>query len=190
MRISLVMSLSTFLTLAALCSPGATQSTHVDEKWGFKIRVPEDFRKIPSQVGEQWIIGKYQSEKNYFTEKGWEFKPIMQMIIFPEERKKKKRVEVEEKKDEITIRWQQKYKDYKEFLKGNFAGGGYFFSKETEGKMGGVRVSQYEIKVEKLANTKQRIITWVYHLEEGLLRVELPKRGRKARRASEKKRAR
>lgn len=166
---------TTLLAVAFTLSVGiaASAQTHTDERWGFKIRVPKDFRKIPAKPTERWIIGRYQSEKNYFTKDGWEFKPMMNLIIFPHSRKKGKRVEVEQSGDEITINWKQKYKDYKDYLKRNFGGGGYYFSLEEEGKEGGVDVTKYEIKVEKLANTKQRIVTWVYHLHDADLAVQV-----------------
>ena len=56
------------------------------------------------------------------------------------------------------------YENYEDYLDRTFAGGGFYVSNRKETKVGGVEVTQLEIKVEKLTyNGPKRITTWIYH---------------------------
>lgn len=147
----------------------ASAQMHEDSSWGFKVRVPSGWEKIPLQVNERWIIGKYMCNRSYVGEEGWNHKPDMKIVVFPEEVKKKKgKVDLKATENEegwsLSVKF--KYKSYPDYLKGNFAGGGWYFSQEEEGELAGVKVTRYEAKIEKLVNQKRRIIAWVYHLPD------------------------
>ncbi len=162
-----------FLVAGVLNAPVPAQY-HVDNTWGFKLKVPRGWREIPLKVNERWILAKYQSKQSYLNEEGIDYKAEMMIIVFPEERKKEKRTrKVETDGETVRVQFKTKYKDYKDYLKNTMVGGGYYFSKEDEGAIAGVKVSQCEIKVEKAAYWgKQRIVTWIYHLPDAELAVD------------------
>ena len=165
-----------FLAAGVLSAPVPAQ-IHEDNNWGFKIRVPKDWRIIPLKANERWILGKYQSNRAYQTKEGYEHRPEMKMIIFPEQRKKEKgsgRVRVENDGETVRVTRKGNYKDYKDYLKKNFAGGGYYDATDPEeDTISGVRVTKYDIKVEKGARAKRRIIAWVFHLPDADLAVDI-----------------
>jgi len=60
---------------------------HEDKKLGFKINSPKKWTQIPIQNDEQWIVGRFQSDKsNHYTDKTlgytYDHKPELTMIAF------------------------------------------------------------------------------------------------------------
>lgn len=153
----------------ARAAPAGDAYENVD--FGFKFRPPKDWAQMPQQSDEQWQVVKYLSDKTYFwTDKagGWtyEFKPELTVVAFVTELTRKK-AEVERKqedgKDTITVLLRNPYKDYLDWLKGTYSGGGYYVSEEKDLELEGVKVHVYDIKVEKLARGgPKRIVTWIY----------------------------
>lgn len=146
---------------------------HEDTKYGYKVKSPKGWGYVPMGADEKWIAGKFLSDKAYTwtdpdTNMGATFKPVMQVIVFIDEVVKKRGVEMEEGDDgDIWISLNNPYKDYKDFLDKTYRGGGWFVSAEEEAEHRDLRVTQYEIKVEKLSYTgPKRIVTWVFHTEE------------------------
>ena len=119
----------TFITgLAMVCflaGPGLTRTSsqmHEDNAWGFKVKVPRGWQEIPLKVNERWIIGKYMSDKSYVSEESYNHKPEMKIVVFPESVKKQRsRVEVKEDGESLEISLKYRYKDYRDYLKGNFS---------------------------------------------------------------------
>ena len=157
---------------ASAAPPPQSGGTHQDERFGYKIRYPRGWRQIPQQVGEQWQIAKYQSDKLYvYNEKetgwSWEHRPEMVVIAFveqPEEEEGEKKEAEEDEDGNRIIRLSNPYKDYEEYLDGTFSGGGWYVSEKKESKVGGTPVTRIEVKVEKLTRRgPMRLITWVYH---------------------------
>ena len=154
----------------ATAAPGAY---HEDKKFGYKVKSPRGWRHIAMSQDEKWISLKYLSDKSSFwndkeTGMSAEFKPVMQVIVFVDEVVKKRGVEVEDDGEgTLWISLNNPYKDYQDFLKQTYSGGGWYVSAEDEGELKGVKVTKYEIKVEKLTYTgPKRIITWVFHTED------------------------
>jgi len=146
---------------------------HEDARLGYKIRYPKGWRHIAMGADEKWIAAKFLSDKScIFNDKeaGWTFthKPVMQVIVFIDEVVKKRGIETEEADDgSVWISLNNPYKDYEDFLQQTYRGGGWYISEEEEGELKGVKVTKYEIKVEKLTNTgPKRIVTWVFHTDE------------------------
>ncbi|MCK6449090.1 MAG: hypothetical protein L6Q99_22055 [Planctomycetes bacterium] len=142
--------------------------------FGFKFRPPKSWAQMPQQSDEAWQIVKYLSDKTYYwTEKGgwtYEHKPELTVIAFVTELTRKK-AEVERKKedgkDSITILLRNPYKDYLDWLKRTYSGGGWYVAEEKDLELSGVKVHVYDIKVEKLASGgPKRIVTWVYKQED------------------------
>ncbi|MBN2491083.1 MAG: hypothetical protein JXQ29_09555, partial [Planctomycetes bacterium] len=166
--------LAALLAAGFAVAPAAAQKMHEDNAWGFKVKVPSGWREIPLQVAERWIIGRYQSDRSYLSEEGFNHNPEMKIVVFPEEAKKEAgRIERKEDEDKVRVEIKARYKDYQAYLKGNFTGGGYYFSKEEQGEIAGVKVSMYEVTVEKLTYMgKQRLIAWVFHLPDADIAIE------------------
>jgi hypothetical protein len=164
--------------LASLLPPAAPAGTgeYVDSRLGFKMFVPKAWTQLPLSLDERWMVAKFLSDKTYFhTEKGggWtsEHKPDLQVIAFVAEAMKEKlKVEKREAEGGVTewrIFLENPYKSYEDFLKGRYAGGGWYVSDKKEGKVNDVLVTQYEIKVEKLSmDGPKRIFTWIYHVPD------------------------
>lgn len=157
--------------------PAIAQSTgvHTDDELGYRIAVPRDWQQMPLQNDERWIVAKYLSDKDYFDRSesfASGFKPEMRVILFPFAVTKGTKVEkVEEEETEegktSTFVIRNPYRDYKEYLDKNYAGGGWFVSLEEEKKDKDLSWTLIEIKVEKLAyGGKKRLVAGVFHHAE------------------------
>jgi hypothetical protein len=156
-----------------------TGGEHEDERFGYKIRPPKDWASIPVKVNEGWLIAKFLSDRAYYyTEKGgwtYEHKPELMVIAFVDEVVKQKGPKVEKPDEDTTIyTFQNRYKDYQDYLRNTYSGGGFYISAEEESQVGDVPVTCYEIKVEKLVrNGPKRIITWVFHVPDVDIAVQI-----------------
>ncbi|NJN14127.1 MAG: hypothetical protein HC813_00180 [Planctomycetes bacterium] len=167
--------------LFALCcfAPGlfagdAPGGYHSDEAWGYKVRTPQGWTEAALSADENWIASKFLGKREleaknsqYWTRET----PEMWVIGFPHARKEEVGARKVDRGDYDEIQFDAPYKDYKDFIKRNknflsWEGGGYFFSKEEETEIGGVPVTQYEIKMEQMVNTPRRVVAWVYHFED------------------------
>ena len=150
-----------------------------DERVGYKVKTPKGWSQVALKADEQWIILKYLSDKEHIyldevDKSTWTHRPDMTVIAFIESVVKKDGVEVtEEDEDTFVIEFNNPYKNYKDFLKRTYGGGGWFVHSEEEGEVNGIPVTQYEIKVEKLTMSgPKRIVTWVYHFDDVDLAVQ------------------
>lgn len=158
-----------------LLTASAFAQTHEDNRMGFKMRQPKEFTSIPIKATEEWIVAKFLSEKSHFftdpdLKLTYEHKPEMQVIAFLGEKFKEDKVERETDEDDgvtrIKVRFTNPYKDYPDYLKGTYSGGGFFIDEEVEAKVGDYEVTQYLVRVEKGSNGPKRVIAWVYHTED------------------------
>ncbi|MFK5956907.1 MAG: hypothetical protein QM477_10735 [Planctomycetota bacterium] len=148
---------------------------HEDEKLGFKMTTPKKWNQIPIQNNERWIVGRYQSNKsNHYTDEtfGWTYnhKPEMTMIAFTGESMKTD-IDLDlggkdkGKTISTTLRLENPYKDYEEYLRKTYRDGGWYVDSEESLEIRGVKVTAFSIKVEKSSRLgPKRITTWVYHL--------------------------
>lgn len=147
-----------------------------DTRYGFRFKAPKEWTRIPLKLEEQWQVAKYLSDRAYFytdPSDGWtnEHKPQATVIAFVTE-KVREEAKIRKQKDEkgddrYVILISNPYKDYLDYMKRTYSGGGWFVSEEKEAKLGDLAVTQYEIKVEKLTNDgPKRIVCWVYHTPE------------------------
>jgi hypothetical protein len=152
---------------------------HEDERWGYKVRVPDGWITAALSADEEWIASKHLAERETEAKKGlwWaSSRPEMWVIGFPHARQdergtrfgKDEKDEKSAKEDQTQAFFNNPYKDYKDFLKRErwFAEGGYFFSEEKEDEVAGMKVTMYEIKVDKMVDAPIRIFTWVYHFDD------------------------
>jgi hypothetical protein len=169
------------LPSAATASPAGPalvaqdKGVHEDAQFGFKFRPPKEWTRIPLKLEERWQVAKYLSDRPYFyTDKteGWtyEHKPQLLVIAFVSElvrQEARAKREKKEGQDRISILIENPFKDYLDYLKRTYSGGGYYVSDQQETKIDDLDVTQYEIKVEKLTRDgPKRIVCWVYHTKE------------------------
>lgn len=161
-------------TSPTLATGGLQNSTHKDERFGYQFKPPKRWKSIALKSDEMWLTAKYVSDKSYFytDETGWTYEhtPEVMVIAFQHENQKRKKEVNEEQEDGVkvtTIVINNPYKDYEDFLDRTYAGGGWYVDKKEESKNGDLKVTQYEVKVEKLARTgPKRIVTWMFHTED------------------------
>ncbi len=156
----------------------ATQDKNVfqDDRYGFKFKSPKEWARIPLKLEEQWQVAKLLCEHNYFytdPEGGWTYdhKPAAVVIAFVTEKvreeAKLRKAKDPKGEDRYVILITNPYKDYLDYMKKTYSGGGWFVSDKKDVKLDDVDITQYEIKVEKLTRDgPKRIICWVFHTPE------------------------
>lgn len=155
-------------------SPDPPGAKHRDERFGFAFDPPRGWESMALQTDEVWLAAKYLSDKSYYytDETGWTYshKPELLVIAFQHENQKRKKEVVEEEEDGVKVTTtviDNPYEDYEDFLDRTYAGGGWFVHEKEEDEHDDLKVTKYQIKVEKLARTgPKRILTWVYHTED------------------------
>jgi hypothetical protein len=142
------------MVLALLAADAAAQSAggyHKDERWGYKVRVPDDFKTAALSANEEWIASKHIATRLLYAKDSEFYEadyPQMWVIGFPHQRQEERGAKIETDGEKTTIEFKNPYKDYKDFIKREswFVGGGYYFSEEKEDNIGDVKVTKYEIK--------------------------------------------
>jgi hypothetical protein len=147
------------------------QTKHKDERWGYKVRVPDDFKTAALSANEEWIASKHIATRLLYAKDSEFYEadyPQMWVIGFPHQRQEERGAKIETDGEKTTIEFKNPYKDYKDFIKREswFVGGGYYFSEEKEDTIGDVKVTKYEIKVEKMVSSPYRIVAYVYHFPD------------------------
>lgn len=163
--------------LASLAVPAAAQKQgiHEDTKKGFRIKVPEKWTTVPVKIDEKWIVAKFLSNRSYETKSRdysnyGEHKPLIQVIEFDDEARKLK-VEEERRGDTTFVAKNSPYRDYKDYLKRN-VGEGWYIDKEEAATEAGVPCTKFQVRIEKGAQMKRRLITWLFRGEKGEMAVE------------------
>ncbi len=155
----------------AVLAPVADAQKFEDNRFGYELLTPRDWDQVPIKANEEYIIAKFLSKKtHFFTDPDlkltYEHKPEIQVIAFLSEKYRKDEVEREESEngDTVTIRFNltNPFKDYEDFLKNTYSGGGFYIAEQSDDEIGGLEVTQYLVKVEKGANGPKRITTWVF----------------------------
>jgi len=159
---------------AAVDAGDAAGAYFTNERWGYKVRVPKGWTQAAMSADEKWIASKHLGKRpleaknsQYWTRET----PEMWIIGFPHVRRGERRAKRVEGVSSTELIVNNPYTDYKDFIKRNrgfltWERGGYYFSKEEETEINGVKVTQYEIAMEKMVNTKRRVIAWVYHYDD------------------------
>jgi len=159
---------------AAVDAGDAAGAYFTNERWGYKVRVPTGWTQAAMSADEKWIASKHLGKRElearnsqYWTRET----PEMWVIGFPHIRRGDRRAKTVEGIGSTELIVNNPYTDYKDFIKRNrgfltWERGGYYFSKEEETEIDGVKVTQYEIAMEKMVNTKRRVIAWVYHYDD------------------------
>ncbi|MHC4079260.1 MAG: hypothetical protein ACYST0_12565 [Planctomycetota bacterium] len=143
---------------------------YTDKTLGFKVKAPSKWRQIPTKPEEQWIVALFQSNREFTSKEGYYKKLLMRVIMFDKNVGKKER---EENKKDGVIRFGRslRYRDFKDYVKQTQGGGGFYFSVEKERK-GGTPATIYEVKFEKMARAKRRIVAWEFKRQDVSFAVE------------------
>ncbi len=165
---------------ALASSAGLSQSVHKIPAKGLSVSFPTGWQTIPIKPGEQWILAKFIGDREV-TIRGKDtsgtltHRPSMRVLSFPKVKDGGVSVEVE-KTDTRTVTVidvSRPYRNYDDYLKRNFQGGGYFVSAETNGEVGAIPVTQREVTIEKMAAIPRRLLVCIYHLPEEDVAVEI-----------------
>lgn len=145
-----------------IAAPAVARAAHYeDETLGFSLNVPQGWRGIPIAAEEEYIVAKWQSEREYVDKKeGWSHRPELKVVLF--DPKAKKTAEVKDEGEGITrIAVKNPYRTFKDWVKSDTSGGRYI-SKEEEITVNGVPTTWYEVAYEKLTVPRHGI-AFVYH---------------------------
>ncbi|MFV1958499.1 MAG: hypothetical protein ACC662_03695 [Planctomycetota bacterium] len=146
-----------------------------NERWGFKIRAPQGWKRRAVHVKEQWIADRFYPDAPLRVRGSLEdqvaYRPDLLVVGFPHARTKRAGVHKEKIGENAwVITVENPYRDYLDFVKreswAGGQGGGWFVSRNEEIEHAGLPVTVVEIKVEKLARAPLRIVTWVYHADD------------------------
>ncbi|MEN8150680.1 MAG: hypothetical protein ABFS86_12730 [Planctomycetota bacterium] len=158
------------LTLLCVLAGPANAQVHENKKMGYRISHPKKWTQVPIKSGEQWIVGKYLSAKDY-TDHSEEFassyRPEMLVILFPDAVTKDRGVERSTDGDDTFIRIKNPYRDYEHYLDENLHEGGWHISLKEEKKGKNLSWTLIEAKIDKLTyGGKKRLIAGVFHADD------------------------
>jgi hypothetical protein len=150
------------LVVAALAASAPAREApggfYRNEAFGYKVRVPKEWRLAALPPGEAVIASKHLGKRALEAAKSLHWtreEPEMWVIALSHEG--------------------ERAADYVDFVQRQAHvvawGRGYDFSREKEATVGGVKVTQYEISVAKDQKRRdkeapRRIVTWVYHFDD------------------------
>jgi len=159
------------LLCAGPALPQSAGGYYKNEQWGYKVRVPDDFKEAALSASEEWIASKHTATRLLYAKRSEFYEadyPQMWVIGFPHNRQQERGAKVSKDDGTTKITFKNPYKDYKDFVKRErwFVGGGYYFAEEEEDTVHGMKVTKYVIKVEKMVSSPYRIVAWVYHGED------------------------
>ena len=156
-------------------------SEHRDERLGISIKVPKKWTKIPQATEELWVSAVFLADKEQrYSDKQygftWTHRPEMRVVAFPRQRLDDAEDEEERRDKDGNVRLEivSPYKDYKDYLRRSYGGGGWHITDQDTKKVKGVPVTCYEILVERNTGLSgpKHITTWVYHLDIGDVAVQ------------------
>lgn len=160
------------LSVAAAIPPAQDSGVLVDARFGFKLRPPKEWSKIPPKLQEPWLLAQYLSDKSYYyndkaSGSSWEHKPELLVIAFLSEAARKRteaNAAPQDANEKLKLLLANPAKDYLDYFKRAYSDGGYRVSDPKEAKVEDLAVTQYQIDVPKLTRTgPRRIVCWVFH---------------------------
>lgn len=171
--------LASLAALAAFAASAAAQETHKFPDHGFKISAPSGWTLVPARPGEQWILARFMSNREYqckVDDKASTLtsthRPWLRVIGFPKRQSRADVTVVEETETRKTTLITYPYRDYDDYLKRNDHGGGYFVASSEKIIIAGIPVTRQDVKIEKMATVPRRLLACIYHLPDRDLAVE------------------
>lgn len=149
--------------------PGARADSHRDEKLGYSFQAPAKWSSIPVDPGG-FLAARFQSNREYeFNDvKGnsWtRHRPYIEVVVIPFAAKDAAGAVVEKTDSGIKVTRSAPWKDLKEYMDKVYQErriGGFHFSGEEAGTVGGLKVRMLEITVDKLVEGERRIFGWEF----------------------------
>lgn len=140
----------------------AAADLHKDEQLGYTVQVPNGWRQIPIAGEEKYIVGKFQSDREYVERlEGWSHRPELKVILFDPKAKMTGQTQAG---DTTVVRIENPYKTFKDFVKSDGEGGRYI-SEEKDTTVNGAPTTWYEVKYEKLTVARHGL-AFVYHADD------------------------
>lgn len=135
-------------------APAQSSGWHVDEAYGYKVRIPtfpRTWEQVPLQVGEEHILAKYVSTKTYRPKRlpDIEFmleahKPFMKVIYLAKD---------------------ARFKDYHDYRTQSSADGAFLVSeKKPKAADSSVTVAEYKCEVKTVP---RRSLAWIFLRDDG-----------------------
>lgn len=124
--------------------------------FGFKLRVPKDWREVPAD--HKWIASKHLGKRELDAQRGTQYisreSPEVWILAFPH----------------AAGDLENPYPDYRDFLSRNtefidFANS-YEIVEEKETTVGDVKVTTYDIKETKGDRIPHHVVAWVFHFDD------------------------
>jgi len=140
-----------------------------NERWGFKVRVPDGWTSVALPASEEWIALKQLGKRELLPKDSfWGRRPEMWVVGFPHARLEERGAKVETRGDGKVVTIRDPYKDYKDFLarESGFVGGGWYIAEEKTGEVEGAKVTMYDVRVDKQVDAPLRIVAWVFHFDD------------------------
>jgi hypothetical protein len=156
------------LAAVAVTLSARTAWGYSDDALGYSISIPGGYRQIAISAEEQYIVARWQSEREYYDRREKEdyyysYRPEIKVVLFdPKGKYSKEKTELGDGLSVVTVN--NPYKSYKAWVKSEGEGGRYI-SKEEETKVNGVPTTWYEVAYEKLT-TPRHGLAFVYHAED------------------------
>ncbi len=177
-----------FLFLSSLAaffsSPPASARVYVDEKVGFKISIPKDYKNTPATryLITRFCVAAFKHKKGIPTGEGFNYPLYMFCYFFPanqertvtastrkDDRPQGKTDGLEDLKELIRRFFYVPYRNFDELAKDQISG--FYFDKEEVKKINGWKVTIKEMRFEKSANIKGLWLAALYDVPGGQFAV-------------------
>lgn len=127
-----------------------------NKAFGFKLRVPKDWREVPAP--HAWIASKHLGKRELDAQRGKEYwsreAPELWVVAFPHAADAK----------------ENPYASYRDFLSQNDQfidfSEGYEITEEKETTVGDMKVTTYDIVEAKTDRVPHHVVTWVFHFDD------------------------
>jgi hypothetical protein len=170
----------TIVAVAAAVALGAGASEARADEWkdaklGYSINPPRKWTKRPIATSERFIVAKWESEREYEDRdpKSWDgetHRPSLDVVVIPLALATQKGGTVSTDPDgKAKLRLAAPFTDLKGWLEKTLPekeDTGFYFSKEEEAQVGGTKVMQYEVTMEKVLDTwhrPKRVYAWAWY---------------------------
>ena len=153
---------------AALHTPDAHAAVHKDDDLGFKLTVPRKWTKLPLAANSQWIVAKFASNREYeYSDPkagGWAtVRPKIEVVVIPHAVRDRDSAKVKKTDEGVEVTREAPWKTIREYVDKTSRGlGGFHFSSEEEDEIDGVKVTKYELTVDKLVTGERRVYAWAF----------------------------
>lgn len=157
---------------AALAGPAFAEK-HEDEKLGYSLIYPRKWRVIPFGTGRDYVVAKFESDRTFEVADPQGFytthKPWIEVVVIPLALVDRTGATVEKTDKGVRVQREIPFKSVKEYLEQKARGiGGFFFSGEKTDEINGMKVTEYEVTIDKLVDAPKKLYGWEFRTEDAL----------------------